>query len=56
MSFVKGPHIFAGTVVDTLPDWSLRIRTNCLLIVDCNGTIVAIDDATDENIIAAKQK
>ena len=45
-----------GTVVDSLEDWSLRIRTNCLLVVDENGTIVYIDDASDQNLVSVKEK
>ena len=45
-----------GTVVDSLEDWSLRIRTNCLMVVDESGTIVYIDDASDQNLASVKEK
>jgi hypothetical protein len=52
----KGPLALVGTVVDSLPDWSLRIRTNCLVVIDDQGTIVAIGEASDQAVAEAKEK
>ena len=58
MSSPSGNGAFAvvGTVVDSLPDWSLRIYQNCLLAVDQEGSIVFRDETTKQNLDMIKEK
>ena len=58
MSSPSGNVAFAvvGTVVDSLPDWSLRIYQNCLLAVDQEGSIVFRDETTKQNLDMIKEK
>ena len=39
-----------GTLVDSLPDWSLRVQPDGLLVVDDAGTIVSRGVGSQENI------
>ena len=39
-----------GTLVDSLPDWSLRVQPDGLLVVDDGGTIVFRGVGAQENI------
>lgn len=50
------PFAIKGIVVDSLHDWSLRIEENCLLAIDNRGTIAYRGLATQENVLAVKEK
>ena len=39
-----------GTLVDSLPDWSLRVQPDGLLVVDDEGTIISRGVGSQENI------
>lgn len=50
------PFAIIGTLVDTLPDWTLRLRNDHILIVDNEGTIVHIGEALPQNLIDLREK
>ena len=45
-----------GTLVDCLPDWSLRVQPDGLLVVDDGGTIVSRGVGSQENIREAIER
>jgi hypothetical protein len=45
-----------GILVDSLPDWSLRVEVNGLLVVDGNGVIVFRGENTATNVSEAVEK
>ena len=45
-----------GTLVDSLPDWSLRVQPDGLLVVDDAGTIVSRGVGSQENIREAVER
>ena len=45
-----------GTLVDSLPDWSLRVQPDGLLVVDDGGTIVWRGVGTQDNVREAIER
>ena len=45
-----------GTLVDSLPDWSLRVQPDGLLVVDDAGTIVSRGVGSQEDIREAIER
>ena len=45
-----------GTLVDSLPDWSLRVQPDGLLVVDDGGTIVSRGVGSRDNIREAIER
>ena len=45
-----------GTLVDSLPDWSLRVQPDGLLVVDDGGTIVSRGVGSQDNIREAIER
>ena len=45
-----------GTLVDSLPDWSLRVQSEGILVVGDAGTIVAREDYSPEGLRSAVER
>ena len=45
-----------GTLVDSLPDWSLRVQSGGILVVGDAGTIVAREDYSPEGLRSAVER
>ena len=45
-----------GTLVDSLPDWSLRVQSGGILVVGDAGTIVAREDYSPERLRSAVER
>ena len=45
-----------GTLVDSLPDWSLRVQPDGLLVVNDGGTIVSRGVGSQDNIREAIER
>ena len=45
-----------GTLVDSLPDWSLRVQPEGLLVVNDGGTIVSRGVGSQDNIREAIER
>ena len=45
-----------GTLVDSLPDWSLRVQPDGLLVIDDGGTIVSRGVGSQDNIREAIER
>ena len=52
----EGSLAIVGTVVDSLPDWTLRVRENCILVTNDQGIIVFVDEASEANLAMVKEK
>ena len=56
MHVAMAPFVVVGTLVDSMPDWSLRIQERAFLVVDAGGTIVDRGEDVGGNLKAAREK